>query len=66
VECQYCGEGEKRVSVPYLSSPVVVGLPHPFIGQGEQFTIMPHSFSYVWRYGAQRRGVDGRPGESCF
>jgi hypothetical protein len=27
---------------------------------------MPHSFSYVWRYGVQRRRVDGRPGESCF
>jgi hypothetical protein len=25
---------------------------------------VPHSFSYIWRYGAQRRGVDGRPGES--
>jgi hypothetical protein len=27
---------------------------------------VPHSFSYVWRYGVQRHGVDGRPGESCF
>jgi hypothetical protein len=27
---------------------------------------VPHSFSYVWRYGAQCRGVDGRPGESCY
>jgi hypothetical protein len=26
---------------------------------------VPHSFGYVWRYGAQRRGVDSRPGESC-
>jgi hypothetical protein len=27
---------------------------------------MPHHFSYVWRYGVQCHGVDGRPGESCF
>jgi ribosome modulation factor len=27
---------------------------------------MPHSFNYVWRYGVQCHGVDGRPGESCF
>jgi hypothetical protein len=25
-----------------------------------------HCFIYVWRHGAQCRGVDGRPGESCF
>jgi hypothetical protein len=27
---------------------------------------VPHSFSYVRRYGVQRHGVDGCPGESCF
>jgi hypothetical protein len=27
---------------------------------------MPHCFIYVWRYGVQCRGVDGRPGESRF
>jgi hypothetical protein len=27
---------------------------------------MPHCFIYVWRYGVQCRGVDGRLGESCF
>jgi hypothetical protein len=27
---------------------------------------VPHCFSYVWRYGAQYNGVDGRPGESRF
>jgi hypothetical protein len=27
---------------------------------------MPHYSNYVWRYGIQRRGVDGRPGESLF
>jgi hypothetical protein len=44
------------------------GLPPTSIGQGGggEFTIAPHSFSYVWRYGVQCRGVDGRPGESCF
>jgi hypothetical protein len=31
-----------------------------------QFTIVPHSFSYVWRYGVHRHGVDDRPGESRF
>jgi hypothetical protein len=25
---------------------------------------VPHCFIYVWRYGVQCRGVDGRPGES--
>jgi hypothetical protein len=54
------------VSVRYPSSPAAGGLPPPFIGQGGQFTIVPHSFSYVWRYGVQRHGVDDRPSESCF
>jgi hypothetical protein len=27
---------------------------------------VPHCFIFVWRYGVQCRGVDGRPGESCF
>jgi hypothetical protein len=27
---------------------------------------VPHSFSYVWRYGVQRHGVDGHPGKSYF
>jgi hypothetical protein len=31
-----------------------------------QFTGVPHCFVYVWRHGVQCRGVDGRPGESCF
>jgi hypothetical protein len=31
-----------------------------------QFTSVPHCFIYVWRYDLQRRGVDGRPGESRF
>jgi hypothetical protein len=31
-----------------------------------QFTGMPHCFIYVWRHDIQCRGVDGRPGESCF
>jgi hypothetical protein len=31
-----------------------------------QFTIVPHCFIYVWMYGVQCHGVDGRPGESCF
>jgi hypothetical protein len=31
-----------------------------------QFTGVPHCSSYVWRYGAQCRGVDGRPVESRF
>jgi hypothetical protein len=31
-----------------------------------QFTIVPHYFIYVWRYGIQCRGVDDRPGDSCF
>jgi hypothetical protein len=41
------------------------GTASPFYRPGEQFTIVSHSFSYVWRYGLQHRGVDGRPGESC-
>jgi hypothetical protein len=31
-----------------------------------QFTSVPHYFAYVQRHGVQRRGVDGRPGESCL
>jgi hypothetical protein len=31
-----------------------------------QFTSVPHYFAYVWRNGAQCRGVDGHPGESCL
>jgi hypothetical protein len=31
-----------------------------------QFTGVPHCFIYVWRHDVQCRGVDGRPGESCF
>jgi hypothetical protein len=31
-----------------------------------KFTSVPHCFIYVWRHGVQCRGVDGRPGESCF
>jgi hypothetical protein len=31
-----------------------------------QFTSVPHCFIYVWGYGVQCRGVDGRPGESCI
>jgi hypothetical protein len=31
-----------------------------------QFTSVPHYFVYVQRHGVQRRGVDGRPGESCI
>jgi hypothetical protein len=27
---------------------------------------VPHCIIYVWRHGAQCRGVDGRPSESCF
>jgi hypothetical protein len=27
---------------------------------------VPHCSSYVWWYGAQCRGVDGLPSESCF
>jgi hypothetical protein len=27
---------------------------------------VPDCSSYVWRYGAQYNGVDGRPGESGF
>jgi hypothetical protein len=27
---------------------------------------VPHCFINVWRHGVQCRGVDGRPGESCF
>jgi hypothetical protein len=27
---------------------------------------VPHYFIYVWKHGVQCRGVDGRPGESCF
>jgi hypothetical protein len=27
---------------------------------------VPYCFIYVWRYGVQHRGVDGRPGESRF
>jgi hypothetical protein len=27
---------------------------------------VPHSSSYVWRYGVQCHRVDGRLGESCF
>jgi hypothetical protein len=27
---------------------------------------MLHCFIYVWRHGVQCRGIDGRPGESCF
>jgi hypothetical protein len=32
----------------------------------KQFIGVPHCSGYVWRYGAQCSGVDGRPGESGF
>jgi hypothetical protein len=31
-----------------------------------QFTGVPHCFIYMWGHGIQCRGVEGRPGESCF
>jgi hypothetical protein len=42
------------------------GLPSFYRPRRRQFTRIPHYFIYVWRYGVQCRGVDGRPGESCF
>jgi hypothetical protein len=53
VRCQYRGGNGKRASVRYPSSPRGQVAPPPFIGKERQFTIVPHSSSYAWRYGVQ-------------
>jgi hypothetical protein len=61
------GEGRKRVSECYLSSPLRPGdCPSFFRLRRRQFTGVPHCFIYVWWRGIQCRGVDGCPGESRF
>jgi hypothetical protein len=55
------------VSECYPSSPLRPGDCHSFYRpRRRQFTGVSHRFIYVWRHGVQCRGVDGRPGESCF
>jgi hypothetical protein len=57
----------KCASACSLSSPLLLGdCPSFYRPRRKQFTGVPHWSSYVWRYGAQCRGVDGRPGESRF
>jgi hypothetical protein len=46
--------------------PAARGLPPFYRLRRRRFTGVPHYSSYVWRYGVQCRGVDGRPGESHF
>jgi hypothetical protein len=66
-KCQYRGEGRKRASECSLSSPLQLGdCPSFYRPRKSQFTGVPHYSSYVWRYGVQCRGVDGRPNESHF
>jgi hypothetical protein len=44
----------------------LVDCPSFYRPRKRQFTGVPHCFIYVWRHDVQRRGVDSRPGESCF
>jgi hypothetical protein len=37
-----------------------------YMPRRRQFTGVLQCFIYVWRHGVQCRGIDGRPGESCF
>jgi hypothetical protein len=46
--------------------PAARGLPLFYRPRRRQFTSVPHCFIYVWRYGVQRRGVDGWPSEARF
>jgi hypothetical protein len=55
------------VRVSAICHPLRLGdCPSFYRPRRRQFTVVSHCFIYVWRYGVQCRGVDGRPGESRF
>jgi hypothetical protein len=66
-KCQYPGCGRKRASAP-LSVVLLQPGDHPLHlrAKGRRFIVMQrNSNCYIWRHGAQRRRIDGCPGESC-
>jgi hypothetical protein len=58
--------GSVRVSALYRPPLRLGEYPSFYRPRRRQFTIVPHCFIYMWRYGLQCRGVDRRPGDSCF